>query len=343
MRGQGGVYQKKGTRFWWIRYFVRGKRHDESSKSEKRADAVKLLAERIADRDTLLGLRPAALVHVLNDYLKDAKLRGLRSIDVLERHYRAALKFFGIDANVLDVTARRLREYQHSLAESGLGNATINARLITLHTALKLAASNEYIRTVPAFPRTLVKPPPRQGFLDEEDYLAISDALPEWGRDVFEFAFITGWRRCESLWLTWDEVNWDERMIRLGPDRSKNGEGRPRPISSDLEPLMLRRRAVRVVGLRYVFHKDGKKISLTMWRGHFVKAREKAGRPHVLLHDCRRTAVRNMVRDGVREKVSMELSGHKTRSIFDRYDITSEDDLRDAAELRARRVGKSKA
>jgi len=71
------------------------------------------------------------------------------------------------------------------------------------------------------------------------------------------------------------------------------------------------------------------------WR----KATATVGFPSLLLHDCRRTTVRNLVRAGVPDKVAQAISGHKTRSVFDRYNIVDENDLRDATAKLKRSLG----
>jgi integrase len=75
----------------------------------------------------------------------------------------------------------------------------------------------------------------------------------------------------------------------------------------------------------FVFHRSGEPIKF--YRRSWLRACRDAGCPGRIPHDFRRTAVGNLVRAGVPERVAMMLTGHKTRSVFERYNVVSEADL----------------
>ena len=119
-------------------------------------------------------------------------------------------------------------------------------------------------------------------------------------------------------------------VIRLSPARSKTLVGRILPISHPIAEALARRRARRNPDSPLVFHRDG--IPIRRWRTAWRTACQAAGVPTRFLHDCRRTAARNLIRASVSERVAMLLTGHKTRAIFDRYNIINEQELLEAGD-----------
>ena len=134
--------------------------------------------------------------------------------------------------------------------------------------------------------------------------------------------------------------NSGERVVRLDPHTTKNDEGRTFPFTDALQQLLEAQKAehdplkAEEVICPWVFHRTGKKVKgkrITRFTKAWKKACEKAGTPGRIPHDLRRTAIRNLVRAGIPERVAMQLTGHKTRSVFERYNIVSECDLVEAA------------
>jgi len=134
--------------------------------------------------------------------------------------------------------------------------------------------------------------------------------------------------------------------IRLDGAHSKNGQSRVVYLAPATMRLLeaqrakvetLQRKLGRVIPDVFV-HSDGGLLQGKR-RGEFRKAwstaTRRAGYAGVLLHDLRRSGVRPMVRSGTPESVRMKISGHTTAQIFKRYDITSDQDLRDARDRRA--------
>ena len=156
------------------------------------------------------------------------------------------------------------------------------------------------------------------------------------GPDVARFCYHTGWRtKSEVFPLTWAQVDWDGGCIRLEPGTTKNREGRAFPITPALRAILERRleftrRCERAQGriIPWVFHRKGQPVKgmTKSWR----TACKKAGVPGRLPHDFRRTAVRNLERASVSRSAAMKMTVHKTESVYRRYAIVSEGDLREA-------------
>jgi integrase len=109
--------------------------------------------------------------------------------------------------------------------------------------------------------------------------------------------------------LEWRDVDLGGKVIRLWPELSKNKDGRLLPLHGELLTLVRRAWSQRRLDCVFVFHADGQAI------GTFRKAWKSAckitGLTGTIVHDLRRTAVRNLVRAGISECVAMTLADTK--------------------------------
>jgi integrase len=176
----------------------------------------------------------------------------------------------------------------------------------------------------------------RKGFFEHDEFIALRAALLPELRPVVTFAYHNGWRKQEILRLMWECIDLQARIVRLDPGTTKNRDGRLIYLDGELLEVVTalkQEHDLHYPHCTWVFHRHG--VPIKDFRAAWDAACRAVGLAGKLFHDFRRTAVRDMVRAGIPERVAQQISGHKTRSVFDRYHIVSDTDLREAARRHA--------
>ena len=124
---------------------------------------------------------------------------------------------FGREARAAALTTYQIRQYQLARRAAGAATGTINRETSALHRMGTLAVHWGWLDTVPGFPDRLRENPPRQGFFEHPEYLAVRAHLPAPWQDILDLAYYSGWRKNEILGLTWDEIDEAGGVIRLSP------------------------------------------------------------------------------------------------------------------------------
>lgn len=332
----GTIYKRSNT--WWISYYWQGRQIRESTKSDKKMVAKMMLeareAELIQGKLPRVFFEKVTFGELASDMVNDYKINGKKSLRRVEEVIRLHLEPFFGRFKAPDIDTSKIREYIAARIEAGAANATVNRELSYLKRMLNLGARHTppKVDRVPFFPM-LRENNIRKGFFEHGDFLKFRAALPPHLQGFVTFAYKTGWRRGEISNLTWDRVNLGEGIVRLEAGETKSGEARTVYLDDELKAIIKKQFTGRRLGCPYVFYLGGEPIG--EFRRSWATACRVAKMKGKLFHDLRRTAVRNMVRSGIPERVAMTISGHKTRSIFDRYNIVNDEDLRNAAKMQS--------
>jgi len=263
--------------------------------------------------------------------------------DLTEAEYRLAhLDRFFAHRKLASIGPADAEQYALARQKAGASNGTVNRELAVLGRMLKLAYEHGTLARLPIL-RKLTEAAPRQGFFERDRFEAVRWRLSSDLQVAVSIAHTYGWRmQSEILPLERRQLDLEAGTLRLDPGQTKNKDGRVVVLTAELRRLLIeqveRVRTLerhRGIIVRYLFpHLTGLRRAgepRRDFRRAWRTACKAAGCPGMLRHDLRRTAVRNLTRAGVPERVAMSLTGHRTRAVFDRYNIVSEADQREAA------------
>ena len=334
MRGDGRTFLR--GRIWWVGYYQEGQEHRESSKSRERKDAEKLRRQRLGEVATgslHVAARPRRRTRVVRmrdlfDLVEHNHLLNNRTSRSNGHCLRLMRRHFG-GYTVEACTGLVISHYMVVRQRAGRKPSTINREISALRFAFRLGYENDLVPRMPVI-RNLPDLAVRNEFFTRPEIDTLLPFLPEHLRDVVLFGFLTGWRKGEITGLRWVNVSRAEAVIRLEPAQNKGRAVRVLALQGELATLIERRWQARKVAHALalnVFHKAGRQLP-DNFRRIWLRACRQAGLGHRYFHSLRRSAARNMSLEGVPEKVIMSIMGHKTRGMFDRYNIVTEADQR---------------
>ena len=265
-----GTGERKAASTWWIQYSVRGRRFRESSGSRNRAEAEKLLQQRLeaAAQGKPVGPRAGKVTFedlariLLDDYRANAR-RSLERVEDALGHLRG---FFG-GVVAVEITSDRIGAYISWRQEQHAASATINRELAALRRAFRLAQKAGMVAFRPEI-STLHEERQPKGFFEADQYRAVLENLPEYLKPVIQTAYITGWRiKSEILSRQKQHLDLQSGFLRLDREETSSGEERKFPLTPEMRELLVRqleeaneleRKTGRIIP--WLFHHNGKPI-----------------------------------------------------------------------------------
>ena len=231
---------------------------------------------------------------------------------------------------VRTITTNLLYEFIEKRQNDGAKNATINRNLSLLRRMMSLARREGKLAQAPYFPM-LKEGNVRKGFLTPPQFVKLRDTMPEHLRPLVTFLYFTGCRIGAALAITWSQIEFEKGrfQLRIEGNQTKNEEPillpLPLELNEILKKLPRKGKVFDARNLRKSFQAAYVNVGLGVETG--PKVWQYKG---LLLHDFRRSGVRNLIRSGVPRRIAMKISGHLTESTFERYNIVDSADLHEA-------------
>jgi integrase len=331
----GFALAKFSGRVWWIEYYDHDKRLRRERIGPNKAAAEQRYREVMSARTEGRFIKKSPDVRTLFKdlaawYLDLPEVKAKRSYGKDRMHCGRLTAQFG-DRLLKDITPAMVEAYkQERLCEISLRGkptrpATVNREITTFKTIFNKAVRNGKAERNPAQGvKQLKENNARDRILSPEEYARLLAHSPAHLRPIIKLAYYTAMRRGEILNLTWGQVDLKEGFIKLRPEDTKTYEGRLVPLNRELVEMF--KALPRGFPQAPVFTYKGR--SMAEMKRSFVSACKRAGVEDFTFHDLRHTAINNWRLSGHDFFRIMAASGHKTMSVFKRYNTVSKNELK---------------
>jgi len=337
--------RRKGPgKVWTFRVSVPGKGQREFSTGETDHDeALKVLLRKEAEIAD--GARPTRAASqftltVATELLTtDYELKERDTLDGALRKIKHLTAYFGAHRKLATIDAGAWIVYQRHRKQAGASAAEINREQAALHRMFVLGHNVRLVASVPHLQK-LPERNRRVGFFEHGDYVRVRRHLSLALRPIFDLMYYTGWRLEEATGVQLRQVH-EDGWIRLDPKDSKEESGKGVPyrqvpiLARSVGHCLREHTQLQAEGILptqlfvwWTTRRTARRgAPIKNWRGAFEQARVAAGVPGKLLHDLRRTAARNLDRIGIPQSTAMAITGHKTDSMWRRYNIQTESNV----------------
>ena len=351
-----GVYKRPESKsYYYYIIFDDYTQEKKSTKETTKSKALVVLNNRVRELSGKPKANSITINDLINDYEKffESKREGDLP-DWFPPIMKSLRSYFG-DISAEKIKTKKVNDYipymlgtkyNKKKKKKGYAKGTVEKNLTYLNAIYNFAWRNDKIpekalKQVKNRDRLVGNV--RTGFLEQYQYKAILNKLPKPLKIPFKICYMYGLRKNECLSLTWDRVNNKAKTIRLEAIDTKTKAPRNIKLNDELNEDLrkLFQESMDKYGnphSKYVFTIDnrGKLINNNYFYSEWEKTLKKCKSfsQEFVWSDTRRTAVRDMIRSGIPEKIVMQITGHKSRSIIDRYNIVNEEDFEIANEMR---------
>ena len=334
---------KMANKDYWIDYYFEGKRNWEHiGRSKKAAEnrfrevKTQITEGRYINSNRDLG---KTLEGVADWYFGLQKVRALRSFSTLRKRIENVCRVIGGGKHITGLHNRDIElffkarggESSKWKKNDSIAPATINKEFSALKAMLNKAVQLGELESNPIekIPNIRVDNV-RTRIINNDELHRMLEVAPHHLRGVLLMAFYEPLRKKQITQLTWDEIDLKDNLIRLGAEKTKGGKsGQIIPIHPEVKQMLKHLpRSLQSNRVFLYYDKQGVLRPFDDFKGAWDTIRKKTGLEEIVFHDFRHTAITNLRKAGNSTTVIMKASGHKTMSMFLRYNLVDEEDVK---------------